>query len=104
MLTTIRLACLLLAGWRAALMPAAPASQSQPAPARVAIFNEPGFPYYDVSGMVSPAEIARHLRAAGIAAELLDTSALSDPARFRASAFSALVLPYGNTYPQAALP
>ena len=72
------------------------------APPRVAVFSEPGFPANNVSALISPKEVAADLQAAGISADLLGVSALSDPAKFNAKAYAAVVLPYGNAYPQAA--
>ena len=69
---------------------------------RVAVFFEPGFPYYGVSTQISPQQIVLELRASGVQAELLGEDALSDTDRFNARTFAALVLPYGNTYPQVA--
>ena len=66
---------------------------------RVAVFFEPGFPYFGVSSQIAPQEIARRLRESGISAETVGESALSDTTRFNAQAYAALVLPYGNTYP-----
>ncbi len=66
---------------------------------RVAVFSQLGFPFYIVSPQVSPKDIAADLRATGVQADLLDTAALSDPARFNARSYAAVVLPYGNTYP-----
>ncbi len=73
-----------------------------PRTARVAVFFEPGFPYYGVSPQTSPRDIVRRLRENGVDAEVLGEDALSDPTRFNAHAFAALVLPYGNTYPAKA--
>lgn len=52
--------------------------------------------------MVTPRNIADDLRAAGLEAELLDTDTLANPTRFNAKRYAAVVLPYGNTYPQEA--
>ncbi len=69
---------------------------------RVAVFSQIGFPFYIVSPLVSPKTVAADLRSAGVQADLLDTKALSDPARFNARSYDAVVLPYGNTYPMDA--
>jgi len=69
---------------------------------RVAVFYEPGFPYFGVNSQTSPPELVRHLRETGVQAELLGEDALADTKRFNAAAFAALVLPYGNTYPDKA--
>lgn len=69
---------------------------------RVAVFFEPGFPYYGVNSQTSPPELARHLRESGVPAEVLGQDALADPRRFNAATYAALVLPYGNTYPDKA--
>lgn len=73
-----------------------------PRATRVAVFYEPGFPYYGVNSATSPRAIVQQLRANGVRAELLGEKELSDPARFNAQQFAALVLPYGNTYPAKA--
>jgi hypothetical protein len=69
---------------------------------RVAIFFEPDFPYYGVNPRTSPQEIAKRLGENRVHAELLGEEALSDTTRFHADKFAALVLPYGNTYPDKA--
>jgi hypothetical protein len=70
--------------------------------ARVAIFAEPGFPFYNTSALVSPRNVAASLREAGVQAELLNIDALENPARLSTKYFQGLVLPYGNTFPQEA--
>lgn len=77
-------------------------TQNVTRPARVAVFFEPGFPYYGVSAQTSPREIVRRLRENGVDTEALGEDALSDTTRFNAHAFAALALPYGNTYPAKA--
>ena len=77
---------------------------AQPAPPRVAVFSEDGFPYYGVSSLVTPEIIAQDLRAAGLTVDLLDTDALARPGRLEAKRYEAVILPYGNTFPQAAFP
>ena len=72
-----------------------------PAP-RVAVFAQEGFPFYGSPEQTSPLTIARNLKLAGLRVDLLDAAALADPERFNALLYHALVLPYGNTYPQAA--
>jgi len=69
---------------------------------RVAVFSQFGFPYYNSSSSLSPARIAADLKAAGIKADLLDVSALSDPEKFNDERYAAVVFPYGNTFPQDA--
>lgn len=69
---------------------------------RVAIFSQAGFPYYMVSPLISPRNIVSDLSRVGIAADLLDAAALASPQKFNASRYSALVLPYGNTFPRDA--
>ncbi len=69
---------------------------------RVAVFSEPGFPSNNVSALISPKTIAADLQKAGIAADLLGTAALSNPTTLNTSRYAAVVLPYGNAYPQAA--
>ena len=69
---------------------------------RVAVFSQPGFPPYGAPALLSPKTVAADLRKAGVQADVLDTDALADPARFSAQTYAAVVLPYGNAYPQAA--
>lgn len=69
---------------------------------RVAVFFEPGFPYYGVNPQTSSREIVRRLRESGVRAELLGEDALSDTTRFNAHLYAALALPYGNTCPAKA--
>ena len=96
-----RLACLPLLAVPLALaaQPVGAAAVSAP---RVAVFAQAGFPFYNVSPLVSPRSIAADLRAAGVRADLLDTAALASAARLNSRSYAALVLPYGNTYPQTA--
>jgi hypothetical protein len=68
---------------------------------RVAIFFEPGFPFYNATPFTSPRAIAQNLKAIGFEADLLDVEALSG-SRFNVARYDALILPYGNTFPQAA--
>ena len=70
---------------------------------RVAVFSQQGFPSYGPLEQTSPRTIAADLEAAGLHADLLNVEALADPARFSSKLYAALVLPYGNTYPQRAL-
>ena len=69
---------------------------------RAAVFFQVGFPLYGPAEMSSPRAIAAALTKAGIRADLLDVSALSDPKQFNAARYAALALPYGNTYPKEA--
>lgn len=69
---------------------------------RVAVFFDPGFPPYNSSTLLSPKTIAADLAAAGVRADLLDDAALADSSRFNAQTYSAVVLPYGNRYPETA--
>jgi hypothetical protein len=72
-----------------------------PAP-RVAVFAQPSFPYYGTPSDLSPKQIAADLQRAGVPADPLDAKALADPARLNAKTYAAVILPYGNTYPQIA--
>ena len=78
---------------------AAPPAQNAP---RVAVFMEKAFPYYGPGELSSPRAIAAALNKAGLKAELWDAAALADPQTLSAQNYEAVVLPYGNTYPQAA--
>ncbi len=80
----------------------APAHAAAPNPPRVAVFSEPGFPVNNISALVSPAEVAADLQKAGLSVETLNVAALSDPAKLNSKNYAAVVLPYGNAYPQAA--
>lgn len=84
----------------------APTAQAVPVPSRprVAVFFQPGFPFNNQSTLVSPKEIADDLEKAGVATDLLGARDLSDPARLTTKTYAAVVLPYGNAYPQAAFP
>lgn len=77
-------------------------AQKAPMPLRVAVFYEPNFPYFGVNSQTSPPEIARRLRENGVPAETLGEEALANPAKFNAAHYAALVLPYGNAYPDKA--
>ena len=77
---------------------------SRPRRRRVAVFSQPGFQYYGPTAHLAPRQIAADLRTAASAADELDADALADPARFNARTYAALVLPYGNDYPQVAFP
>jgi hypothetical protein len=78
------------------------ANAAQAGTPRVAVFSEPGFPTNNVSALISPKTIAADLRKAGVNADLLGVAALSDPAILNSKSYAAVVLPYGNAYPQAA--
>lgn len=67
-------------------------------PRRVAVFAQPNFPTYGVS-LASPRQIVRNLQAAGLEADLLDVDALARPDRLNVKRYTAVVLPYGNTFP-----
>ena len=81
---------------------AIPTHAAAPHPPRVAVFAEPGFPSVNISVLVSPAVIAADLQKAGLNVDVLSAAALRDPAKLNAQNYAAVVLPYGNTYPQAA--
>ena len=68
----------------------------------VAVFAQPGFPYFGPPTDLSPKQIAADLQSAGVPADTLDAKALADPARLNAKTYAAVVLPYGNVYPQIA--
>ena len=67
---------------------------------RVAVFAQKGFPLYGPGEMSSPQSVALMLNKAGLKADLLNVTSLADPAQFNARNYDAVVLPYGNTYPQ----
>ena len=78
------------------------AASPTPAQAPVAVFSEPGFPYYIASPSVAPELVQYCLRRGDIEAELVSADQLADPAVFSASRFTALAYVYGNTFPVAA--
>ena len=69
---------------------------------RVAVFSQAGFPVYGVPSDLSPKQIAADLRTAGVSADPLDVKALADPAQLNVKTYAAVILPYGNSYPQVA--
>lgn len=103
MINTVRivLVALLFMGSLADSSVGTSAQQLSKAP-RVAVFYEPGFPYYGVHSQTDPRRIARRLSESGVPAEVLGENALSDTKHFNATTFAALVLPYGNSYPDKA--
>jgi hypothetical protein len=73
------------------------------ADAPVAIFSEPGFPYYIASPAVTPEFVQHCLTQAGIHSEFIDARQLADPAGFNAQRYRVLAYVYGNTFPFPAL-
>ena len=73
------------------------------ADAPVAVFAEPGFPYYNTSLAIGPGFVQYCLGAAGIEAELLNADQLADSEAFSAGRYAVLAYIYGNTFPYAAL-
>jgi diadenosine tetraphosphatase ApaH/serine/threonine PP2A family protein phosphatase len=71
---------------------------------RVAIFAQDNFPRYGVGWSGTPRQIQIDLKRAGIESDLLDIEALSNTQRFHIASYHTLVLLYGNTYPEAAMP
>jgi hypothetical protein len=71
-------------------------------PVRVAVFSQTDFPRYGVSALLVPKQIADDLRATGVQVDLLDVATLANPARFDAKKYAAVILPYGNMFPQEA--
>ena len=71
---------------------------------RVAIFNQPGFPSLGPGEMVSPKAIAEALRKTGLRCDTLDLETLRSSEKFNANLYDAVILPYGNAYPQVAFP
>lgn len=68
----------------------------------IAVFSEPGFPFYIASSAVTPEFVVYCLREAGVTCETVDADGLSDPATLDAERFVGLVHVYGNTFPVAA--
>ena len=67
--------------------------------ANVAIFESKSFPRYNVPAIFSAREIQRNLKAAGLKADALNLTALSNPDRLNVQNYAAVILPYGNTFP-----
>ena len=80
-------------------MPARAVSQQTP---RVAVFAQQGFPFYGPGELSSPRSIAAALNKAGLRADLLNAAALAAPQKLNGKCYDAVLLPYGNTYPQEA--
>ena len=80
----------------------APAEAAPPSAPRIAVFFQPGFPLYGPAEMSSPRAIAAALNKIGLKTDTLDVAALASAKGFNAQNYAAVVLPYGNTYPQAA--
>ncbi|MGC9003829.1 MAG: GxGYxYP domain-containing protein, partial [bacterium] len=70
---------------------------------KIAIFYQPGFPYYMVSWSIKPDELANFMRKVGLQAELLNVQDLSNPQKFNAQKYAVLIHLYGNTFPLQAL-
>jgi hypothetical protein len=68
----------------------------------VAVFSQPLFPAYNVPSIVSPKKIVAALNRVGVSADALDTDALADSSRLNVRNYAAVVLPYGNVYPEDA--
>jgi hypothetical protein len=71
------------------------AAHAQKAP-RVAVFFEPGFPFYNATPFTSPRAIAGSLKDIGLEADLLNAAALSDANRFNIATYDAVVVALGN--------
>ena len=67
------------------------ARSADAAPARVAVFSDPWFPYYDGAQALPPRTLAETLTRLGIEADVLDAGALADGDRFNAERYAALV-------------
>ena len=85
----IRFTILLVAGLAARPVSAAPA---------LAIFSDPDFPYWAAPMLTGP-DMQAWFTGLGLTADLLDATALADPARFNATRYAALIHLYGNTFP-----
>lgn len=71
---------------------------------RIAVFYQPGFPYYMTSWEITPSSLADFLREAGLKkVDLVNLRDLSDPERFNAQRYSILIHIYGNSFPLTAL-
>ncbi len=64
----------------------------------VAVFNEPKFPYFGGWCGLTPPDVAEHLRAMGIKADLLNAEQLANPAVLNTRRYFALVHLYGNPF------
>jgi hypothetical protein len=70
-----------------------------PAMSQVAIFSQPGFPYYGGNSMVSPVRIQSWLKEYHIESVLINAKQLSSPSELNALRYKLLIYPYGNTFP-----
>ncbi|MCW3061251.1 MAG: GxGYxY sequence motif in domain of unknown function [Capsulimonas sp.] len=69
---------------------------------RAAVMLQTDMPVTDLLGRVSPRQIAADLTAAGVPTDLLDVSALADPAKLNIQNYAVVVTPYGNFFPKEA--
>ncbi len=81
------------------LLLAAVAAAAGMAAPRLAILDEPGFPYYMAESKDSPRLFADLFRAVGLEVERLPVTELADPRAFNADTYAAYVHVYGNTFP-----
>ena len=70
---------------------------------KIAIFYQPGFPYYIVSWSLKPTTLAQFMRDAGLEVELLGVKDLSNSEKFNAQKYAILIHIYGNTFPLQAV-
>ncbi|MBC7327625.1 hypothetical protein H5T87_05880 [bacterium] len=70
---------------------------------RIAIFYQPGFPYYMVSWALKPNSLADFLNKLGLETDLLNLEELSNPEKFNAQRYAIFIHLYGNTFPLSAV-
>jgi len=70
--------------------------------ARVAVFEEKGFPTIGGTPSLPPFKMIEVLAQHGIEAQALSAAELSDSTNFNAQRFTVLVMPYGNAFPAMA--
>lgn len=93
-LAQLVLAAILAAFW----MPAARAE----GPSTIAVLVQPGLVPYGGTPALPPEQIVAALRQAGITVVSLSAAEAADPGRLNARRIAALVLPYGNAFPDPA--
>jgi len=84
----------------AALLGAVSVPAARAAPT-VAIFSDPGFPYFSAPYLSGP-DVQAWFARLGVTADLLSAGDLADPRVFRIGRYGVLIHLYGNTFPEAA--
>ncbi len=71
--------------------------------AKIAVFYEPGFPYYIASWALSPPRLKEFMEKVGLNVDLVNLKDLSNPQKFNTQRYAILVHLYGNTFPLSAV-